>query len=190
VTSVGTNLIHGIWHGTSAAFGWLRDNLASLPGKVFDALKGMYELMGRVGVNIIHGMWNGIWGSLGWLKDQIKNIGGAIVGGFKSALHIKSPSRLMMPIGQNITRGVAVGMVQALDTVTRASQQIAGAAAPVVSGTAPTAARAGASAVAAAGAGGRAITGVHIEHATFESELDIDQVMRRGEFAVAAGRLG
>jgi tape measure domain-containing protein len=191
VTSVGTNLIHGIWHGASAAFGWLKDNLASLPGKVFDALKGMYELMGRVGTNIVHGIWHGIVGAIGWLKDKISGVGGAIVHGFQAAVDGHSPARKLYPVGRSITQGVGVGMVQAIDSVTRASQQVAAAAVPVVAGPGYSASAGAARGTAGgmAGAAGGHVTGVAMNGPiTFASELDIDQVMRRAEFAVAAER--
>ena len=192
IRQVGINVIHGMWNGIWGSITWLKDNVTSLPGKVYGALSGMYGKMRQVGINIIHGMWNGVWGSLDWLKEKIGGIGGSVVKGFKSALKINSPSKVMIPIGTSVSEGLALGMTNAKRLVTNAAGTLSSAAVPIISAPlVPQVAGAGASGGMDGLAGNQVggVTGVHIQNARFDSELDIDQVMRRAEFAVAAGRL-
>jgi phage-related protein len=74
-------------------------SVASLPGKMMS-----------VGANIVKGVWNGIKGLGGWLKSKVSNFFGGIVDGAKSALGIKSPSRIFRDqVGAMMAKGVAVG---------------------------------------------------------------------------------
>lgn len=75
-----------------------------------------------IGKNIVQGLWNGITGAWHMITDGVKNLTGGFVNGFKSALGIHSPSRLMadeigamLPPG--ITIGVKAAMPNALDDI-------------------------------------------------------------------------
>jgi len=71
-----------------------------LPGNMLD-----------IGRNIVTGIWDGIVGAKDWLFDKIGSFAGGIADGFKDALHIHSPSRLMRDlIGTNIVKGIGVGI--------------------------------------------------------------------------------
>ena len=64
-----------------------------------------------IGRNIIEGLWDGIIGAKDWLWNKITGFAGGIVSGFKDALGIRSPSRIMRDIvGTNIVKGIGVGV--------------------------------------------------------------------------------
>ena len=90
--------------------------LSSIPSKVVS-----------IGEDIVRGIWNGIQNMVGWIGEQISGFVGGILGGFKAALGIASPSKVMRDqIGKWIPAGVAEGIaenedepVQAFDDMQR-----------------------------------------------------------------------
>lgn len=85
---------------------------------VINGIKSLPSRVYSVGKNIITGIYNGIKSSIGWLKNKVKSVANSIVKSFKSALKIKSPSRLMASeIGQWIPKGIAVGIEANTDSV-------------------------------------------------------------------------
>lgn len=78
---------------------------------ITNGLKSLPSKMVSIGKDTVRGIWNGITGMGSWLKSQITNFGKSVVNGFKSALKIHSPSRLMRDeIGKNIALGVGEGI--------------------------------------------------------------------------------
>ena len=78
----------------------LINTLKSLPSKVVS-----------IGKDIVKGIWNGITGSYKWITGKIKEWCGSFVNGFKKALGIHSPSRVMRDeVGKPLVDGVAVGI--------------------------------------------------------------------------------
>lgn len=105
----------GIWKGI---VGFFADGISKaiafvtgLPGKVLEALGNLGSLLFNSGKDLIQGLIDGA-GSL------LKNIGkffldmlpSWIVDPFKSAMGIKSPSRVMAGLGVEIPRGLVVGI--------------------------------------------------------------------------------
>lgn len=83
------------------------DTVKSLPGKMLD-----------IGKNIVTGIWNGICGAAGWLKNQVSSFCSGVVDGFKSALGIHSPSRVLRDeVGKFMAQGVGVGFTDEMQQV-------------------------------------------------------------------------
>ena len=72
----------------------------------------------EIGKNIVLGLWEGIksaWHSvIEWVQGAIQNL----VGGIKDFLGIRSPSRLMMSVGDMMAEGLALGFTKEMDKVT------------------------------------------------------------------------
>lgn len=86
----------------------------SIPGKVADIGKG-----------IVEGIWNGITGMTGWITSKISGFCTGIVNGFKSALKINSPSKIMRDIvGTGIVEGIVDGMMLNEDQVKSATEKL------------------------------------------------------------------
>ena len=82
--------------------------------QLFNAVvNGLIELPNRIvniGKNIVEGLWNGITNAKDWLVGKISSFAGGVVDGFKDALGIHSPSRVMAGLGVYITQGLGVGI--------------------------------------------------------------------------------
>lgn len=78
---------------------------------LINTIKTLPDKMLAVGKNIVTGIWNGISGSWDWITGKIKGWCGSFVKGFKNALGIHSPSRIMRDeIGKPVVDGVAAGI--------------------------------------------------------------------------------
>ena len=88
----------------------LGERLKTLPQDFINAFVNLHVEMAKIGMNIIQGLWSGIKAEWGNLKNGVTNIASGIKDSFTNFFKIKSPSRLMMGIGENITQGLAVGM--------------------------------------------------------------------------------
>ncbi|MFF9324046.1 hypothetical protein ACF1AY_04935 [Streptomyces sp. NPDC014776] len=78
------------------------------------------------GKNAAKGFLTGLMSQQKELERTMENIAKAMQKALKKALGIRSPARKMIPDGVNVTRGVAVGVVQGLPHVDRAMQAVAG----------------------------------------------------------------
>lgn len=83
------------------------------------------ERVVSIGGDIVRGIWNGITESWDWIVGKISEFCGGILGGFKSALGIASPSKVMRDqIGKWIPAGVAEGIVENEDEPVQAFENM------------------------------------------------------------------
>ena len=95
-----------------------KDSAKGVYNAIVDGIKTIPGKMLEIGGNIVKGIWNGIVGAKDWLFGKIGDFAGGIVKGFKSALGIKSPSRVMKAqVGKYIAQGVGVGTIEEMDSV-------------------------------------------------------------------------
>ena len=110
-----------MWEQLVAALGRVREwgnNLiswarSSLPGIISNIVSFFRELPGRlseIGKDIVRGLWNGISSMARWIRDKVSDFVGGIVSGVKGVLGIRSPSRVFMDIGENLSLGLAEGI--------------------------------------------------------------------------------
>jgi len=87
---------------------------------IVDKIKEIPHQMLEIGKNIVKGIWDGITGMAGWLKEKIGDFAGGIVKGFKGALGIHSPSRVMKKeVGKYTAQGVGVGFIEEMEDVNK-----------------------------------------------------------------------
>ena len=98
------------WEGIKSITSGAIEGIKSLFTGLTDALKEVPGQMLSIGKDIVRGLANGIKAMASVPVNAIKNVGKSIVGGVKSVLRIKSPSRVMMEVGEFTTEGLAVGM--------------------------------------------------------------------------------
>lgn len=116
--------------GLAGSFGgWLvastnsiRDWITGVPGAVAGAVGRMVD----IGRGIVEGIWNGISGAGGWLMDKVRGFASGIVDGFKSALGQHSPARALFPVGEGVTQGIGVGMLNEAPGLQRAAAALMG----------------------------------------------------------------
>lgn len=93
-----------------------------------DITKKLSEIPERVvsiGGDIVRGIWDGITGSWDWIVGKISEFCGGIVGGFKAALGIASPSKVMRKeIGRFLPEGLALGIADKTKTAVNAMKDM------------------------------------------------------------------
>ena len=94
-----TNLPQKAKQGATEAKNAVVNGLQELPGKILS-----------IGSQVVAGLWNGIKGALGTLKNNITSFCQGVVDGFKAGFGIHSPARKMIPVGENLDKGLIVGM--------------------------------------------------------------------------------
>src|SRR5690606_26769259 len=100
----------------------------SLKGVITNPLKAINLF--SIGVNIIQGLVRGIKSMYGAVKDAISNVANTVQKGIKKALRIKSPSRVMIEIGEFTGEGLAKGIDAMVGDIEKASVDMAIAATP------------------------------------------------------------
>lgn len=120
-----------MWEGIKdkfiAAGGRLTAFLQSLPGKFQRAFGDAGGILLQVGKDIISGLAKGIGDATGISKvaGAVTKVAGAIPGIARKVVDSHSPSRKMIPIGQSIPDGLAVGMRKGTPTAEKAAKEMA-----------------------------------------------------------------
>jgi phage-related protein len=90
----------------------------AIPGAIRSLAGSLYS----AGADMIHGAINGVLSAVGGLVSAARDAAARAVQGFKDALHIGSPSRLMaVEVGKPIIQGVIVGMESMQDKLADAT---------------------------------------------------------------------
>lgn len=88
------------------------ENIKEIGKKAWDAIKRFFSETdwGGVGKAILEGIANGIKAGIDWLKDAAKDAAQAAYDAARGFLGIRSPSRLFEGIGQQMMKGMALGI--------------------------------------------------------------------------------
>ncbi|MGN1358655.1 MAG: phage tail tape measure protein [Bacilli bacterium] len=109
VISWGSHLASAGYNAASQLVSSVVSTISSIPGK-----------MVSIGKNIVEGIWDGISGAAGWLWDKVTGFASSIVDGFKDALGIHSPSRVMADmIGKFIPPGIGEGVSKEMPNLSK-----------------------------------------------------------------------
>jgi tape measure domain-containing protein len=153
----------GGWLGSTA--GAIAGFISSIPGRVSGAIGELVD----IGRNIAEAIWRGLQSMAGWLADRVRDFANGIVNGVKSALHIGSPSKDMIWVGQMIVAGVQTGIESSARDL-RATY--AGAIGSLSGGSLNLSAAGG-----AGGGGGPTTVVVNVEGAVVANERDLGRVL-------------
>lgn len=110
--------------GAKRKFSELVDKVKEIWNNIKDIFKGNGE-MEKAGEDAGNGFIKGLQKTWSGLKTAGKNLGKAAWKGTKDFLGIKSPSRLMMGLGEFSGEGLAVGIESMSNRVDKASQRLA-----------------------------------------------------------------
>lgn len=89
----------------------IKDNIGNLVGNIINKIKELPGEMFDIGVNIVKGLWNGINNMVSWFKSKIGSfLGNLLPSWAEKALGIASPSKVFAGIGENIVKGLNVGL--------------------------------------------------------------------------------
>lgn len=126
VISFVTGLPGQIWSVLSNAIGKVAEFVVKMGSKGIEAAKSLWDgivntlsglpgKMADIGKYIVEGIWNGIKNAKDWLLSKIGDFANGVIDGFKGALGINSPSRVMRDaIGKFLPPGIAVGFEVAM----------------------------------------------------------------------------
>lgn len=105
---------------------WAAANLPGVISNIVSFFKSLPKSLLDIGVNLVKGLWNGITSMAKWVRDKIGEFAKGVVKGFKDALGIKSPSRIMREeVGVYVSSGVAQGIVDGIPKVVDSVAQVA-----------------------------------------------------------------
>lgn len=126
VLTIALKLFQGDWKGAWEA---LLEMLKNVWDNIIQFLKNI-DLV-QIGKDIMGGLLDGMKSMFGAIKDSVSNVSSSVVNGFKNALGIHSPSRVMRELGENTGEGFVLGLK---DTVGYIKQQASSMAAAVTQG--------------------------------------------------------
>src|ERR1700677_2710114 len=96
--------------GVTTAWSKTLSFIQGIPGKVLHVFDDFGTLLVDVGEQLLEGLLSGMTSGVGKVLGGIPGIGKSILGGFKSVLHVFSPSQDMIEIGQFMLAGLDQGM--------------------------------------------------------------------------------
>ena len=77
---------------------------------VINALPVIVSQMASAGKSMVDGLWKGISDKFAWIKNQISKWCGDVISWFKNKFGVHSPSTVFAGIGENLSKGLAVGI--------------------------------------------------------------------------------
>lgn len=151
-----TTFFRGLWTGITAAasagWSWIRNSFLNftpmgliiqnwggittffnnLWSSIVSGLAALPARLMAMGGMLMDGLVNGITSRITAVKDAIVNVASSTVGWFKEKLGIKSPSRVFMAAGREISNGAAKGIESQQGGVLAAARGMATVAASVL----------------------------------------------------------
>lgn len=105
---------------------WFGDRFNEAKNRIVDTFNSLSKIdLAQTGKDIVQGLINGLNNKLNDLKDKARDIANTVQNGIKDALKIKSPSRVMMELGEYTGEGFALGMNKTENLVKSSSQNMA-----------------------------------------------------------------
>lgn len=96
------------------------DKIKEVKDNVINPLKEIDLL--QIGKDVIQGFINGIKSKVEGVANAARDAASAVTGKIKSILRIKSPSRVFMGFGENVSEGLAIGISSMSRVAERASE--------------------------------------------------------------------
>lgn len=108
--NIGKDILTGLWNGIKWYYTTLFKAYFTVGKWILDAFIGSGTWLWDVGKNIMQGLKNGIFEIGGQMGSWVSELGSNFVNGVKNFFGVKSPSRVMMKIGNYIGEGLAIGI--------------------------------------------------------------------------------
>ncbi|HAN09360.1 MAG TPA: phage tail tape measure protein [Clostridiales bacterium] len=119
------SMFANIWEGIKNVSKGIWDAITDGITKAIDWIKNLPSTLFNYGVNIIQGLIDGIKSMISKVAKVVSDLADQITGKIRSALGIHSPSRVMMEIGRYTAEGMAIGIDQNKNRVTKAMGALA-----------------------------------------------------------------
>jgi len=125
VLNAGSEIVSKLSEGVSNMWGSFKAKVANFVKQIPQTIKDGIAGMASIGADIVRGLWYGISGNLQWIKNLISGWIGNVKSFIKSLFGISSPSKWARDvIGDNIVKGLALGIENGEDTVQSAFDSI------------------------------------------------------------------
>ena len=125
VLNAGSQIVSKLSEGVSNMWGTFKAKVANFVSQIPQTIKDGIAGMVSIGADIVRGLWYGISGNLQWIKNLISGWIGNVKSFIKSLFGISSPSKWARDvIGDNIVKGLAIGIENGEDTVQSAFDSI------------------------------------------------------------------
>lgn len=119
---------HSIKDGAVRAWNAIVSFFRTAPGRILKALGNLGRLLINVGRDIVSGLKKGISNAWSGLVSKVKNLASSLPTAVKKILKIQSPSRVFMTIGEQIGKGLEVGLTGTEKSVKAAAEKVTKAA--------------------------------------------------------------
>ena len=128
-----------IFEGVKSNFDNMLSSIRNIFGTVKSTIQGIWETvmsyfrginLYSVGTDIIRGLINGIGSMAGAVWDKAKSIANSIGDSIRSALQIKSPSKVTYGLARFAGEGIEEGLEDSIPSVSKVAQKMAVAATP------------------------------------------------------------
>jgi phage-related protein len=115
VSSATSAMTSAIRSAGSAMVSAMRSSMSQVAGAVSSGLASAVSAARSGGAAIMNGLQAGINSAAGAVMSTISSVAGRISGALSSALKIGSPSRLTIPMGRDLFRGLEIGYAREMD---------------------------------------------------------------------------
>lgn len=116
----GIDILYGLWAGLVSMKDWFVGALGGIAQWIKDVFIDAGVWLWQAAIDLVVGLWHGIESMKDWIVDKVKSFAGSIVDGFKSAVGIGSPSKVMAEMGVFMGLGLANGIIDSYGTVSDA----------------------------------------------------------------------
>lgn len=141
IKSIFTTTVNTVRSLVSSGFSGMLSSVTSIMGSIRTFIRSTWDNiiaffrnidLYQIGKNIIQGLLNGISSMAGALMDKAKSIASSITDTISGVLQIKSPSRVMVKLGEYTGEGFLKGLSGMVRDVKSVSGNIAMGATPVI----------------------------------------------------------
>ena len=108
--NVGRDIIQGLWNGISSMAFWIASQLPQIYWWIYNGVGQVLSWLVGKGKDIIQGLWDGINSMKDWI---LRKIGDFIDDAKHAVTHpweLLSPSKFMIRVGENIGKGMLIGL--------------------------------------------------------------------------------
>lgn len=136
-----SSILGRIWQTVKDKFQGMVGSVGDKMGSVFSKVKSIWEKVTgffksidllQVGKDIINGLIKGISSMAGSLFKKAKDVADGVTKKIKKALHIASPSKIMIKVGKWTGEGIEIGLGDSEKGVLNAADKLAAAAMPQI----------------------------------------------------------
>ena len=106
------------------------ETIPDAAGALVDWFKELPDKIKQVGIDLIMGLWNGIKEKLDWLKSKVTGVVDTIKSWFTGSkgFDVHSPSKWGETLGENVSAGIARGLIDSMAAISQATNKVVGQA--------------------------------------------------------------